>query len=397
MAITTLEYWFLSWIAKKNIAVQIPDIIELGEQHWHGDVSIELLKNDIQAIVKDKAKQQNLLNNLDIIIAKKDKKKIFDLAKIVYQTFFNYENICAIDLHGTEDALQLDLNQPVELDQTFDLVFNFGTGEHIFNVYQFFKTIHELTKPGGLMLHVMPFQGWVDHGFFNFQPTLYWDLAESNNYDVVGFFFLAGSKIVEVRDRHGVGQYLQNNPSQSISSINIYAVLQQSNEPRNFQIPMQKFFQVSTEEYWNLARDPFSCIAEKLQLREINLIVAPDWTQAEELVMAELEAVLESLSSHPEVKKMNLLVDFSNFQDDSEINPESALSAIVLNLLVEKGLDLTDTGPEISPINNLTEPEWQALLPQVQYRIALKVENTAVIAKLGKMQLFELKKINLDF
>ncbi len=194
MAITTLEYWFLSWIAKKNIAVQNPDIIELGEQHWHGDVSIELLKNDIQAVVKDKSKQQNLLNNLDIIIAKKDKKKIFDLAKIVYQTFFNYENICAIDLHGTEDALQLDLNQPVELDQTFDLVFNFGTGEHIFNVYQFFKTIHELTKPGGLMLHVMPFQGWVDHGFFNFQPTLYWDLAESNNYDVVGFSFWLAQK-----------------------------------------------------------------------------------------------------------------------------------------------------------------------------------------------------------
>jgi hypothetical protein len=57
----------------------------------------------------------------------------------------------------------------------------------------------------------MPFLGWVDRGFFNFQPTFYWDLAEANGYHVVAFLFQANDVgLVEVRDRDGVIRYMHN-------------------------------------------------------------------------------------------------------------------------------------------------------------------------------------------
>jgi len=35
------------------------------------------------------------------------------------------------------------------------------------------------------MLHGNPFRGWLEQGFYNFNPTFYWDLAAANGYDVV--------------------------------------------------------------------------------------------------------------------------------------------------------------------------------------------------------------------
>ena len=40
------------------------------------------------------------------------------------------------------------------------------------------------------MLHGMPFSGWYDHGFYNFQPTFYLDLAIANNYGNLGLFYV---------------------------------------------------------------------------------------------------------------------------------------------------------------------------------------------------------------
>ncbi len=83
----------------------------------------------------------------------------------------------------------MDLNRDLAADYdfhaTFDLVTNLGTGEHVFDQRRVFENIHNLTKPGGLMLHVMPFVNWINHGFYNFNPVLYADLAAANDYGIL--------------------------------------------------------------------------------------------------------------------------------------------------------------------------------------------------------------------
>jgi hypothetical protein len=48
--------------------------------------------------------------------------------------------------------------------------------------------IHDFTKPGGLMLHALPFTVHLEHGFFNYQPNLFDALARFNSYKTLGIW-----------------------------------------------------------------------------------------------------------------------------------------------------------------------------------------------------------------
>ena len=68
----------------------------------------------------------------------------------------------------------------------YDFVTNHGTSEHLLNQQNFFKVVHDLTKPGGLMLHAVPFTAHIEHGFFNYQPNFFEALARYNSYKLLG-------------------------------------------------------------------------------------------------------------------------------------------------------------------------------------------------------------------
>jgi hypothetical protein len=105
----------------------------------------------------------------------------------------------AIDINSRDDTLVMDLNTDLRADygftRTYDLVLNTGTSEHVFNQAAFLKNAHALAAPEAVMAHVVPFTGYVNHGFFNYQPGLFLDLAAANGYRVVS---------LEVADREGV-------------------------------------------------------------------------------------------------------------------------------------------------------------------------------------------------
>ena len=92
----------------------------------------------------------------------------------------------SIDANG-QGSLLWDLNLPVtELELgTFDLVTDFGTGEHIFDQAQVWRTLHELTRPGGYIAFDRPLQSYGKHGFYLTTRCLYEDIALANGYTVV--------------------------------------------------------------------------------------------------------------------------------------------------------------------------------------------------------------------
>lgn len=134
-------------------------LLEIGEANWYGDLdprSVGLLQTNQH-----------------------------DLAKEFYAQTFAPEKTVAIDMNGTKAALRYDLNRPVPIDEQFDVVINHGTAEHVFNIGQVFQTMHDRCHLGGLTIHDAPFTGWVDHGFYTLQPTLFYDLAHANCYEIV--------------------------------------------------------------------------------------------------------------------------------------------------------------------------------------------------------------------
>ncbi|MEB3281500.1 MAG: methyltransferase domain-containing protein [Lyngbya sp.] len=113
----------------------------------------------------------------------------------------------------------------------------------------------------------------------------------------------------------------------------------------------------------------------RLNLREINLIIFPDWSQPEESLGSDLAQVIKSVITHPDSSRMTLLIDNSN------ISPEEAdlaLSSIVMNLMMEEELEVADE-PNISLIGQLSEIQWSALIPHLQGRIVLEHENQDAI------------------
>ena len=78
--------------------------------------------------------------------------------------------------------------------ERYDLVFNFGTTEHVINQWNSFSLIHDAARVDGIIYHVLPASGFLTHGYFCYTPVFFRDLARANNYDLLDtFWIIAGS------------------------------------------------------------------------------------------------------------------------------------------------------------------------------------------------------------
>jgi hypothetical protein len=77
-----------------------------------------------------------------------------------------------------------DLNLPCDLGQ-YALVIDPGTLEHCFNVMVALKNAAGAVMPGGRIFHCNPIS-MVNHGFYQFCPTWYFDFYQHNGWKVIG-------------------------------------------------------------------------------------------------------------------------------------------------------------------------------------------------------------------
>lgn len=92
----------------------------------------------------------------------------------------------SIDINGENGSLAFDLSKPIKYDQTFDLVCDFGTGEHVEGFYHCMKNIDKLCKVGGIIIRENPKTGnWPGHGFNYVDVHFYYDLCEATGYELL--------------------------------------------------------------------------------------------------------------------------------------------------------------------------------------------------------------------
>ena len=100
-----------------------------------------------------------------------------------------FDVVESIDCNDYEQASHiLDLNNevPCEYYECFDVIYDGGTLEHLFNIPQALKSIFKMLKPGGLIIHgTLPVNNWVDHGFVQFSPTLFHDYYSANKWEII--------------------------------------------------------------------------------------------------------------------------------------------------------------------------------------------------------------------
>ncbi len=241
MAITAIEYNLFRQLREQNALPLGGDILELGEANWYGDVPTETLLGDIERFAPA-AEREDLARQLGEIVGAKRQQMLFEIARIWWRAFWQPASMTAIDFHGTERALKQDLNAPLALPRQYHVVTDLGTAEHVFNVAQVMKSIHEHTLPGGLMIHGLPFAGWVDHGFYSFNPTFYWDLAAANGYAmmVCAYAELKPLKLIQLPRRESILDMVKN--GQIGQNALIYAVLRKPDQDAEFRIPIQGYY-----------------------------------------------------------------------------------------------------------------------------------------------------------
>jgi SAM-dependent methyltransferase len=115
-----------------------------------------------------------------------------------------FDEIMRSDVSDYEGAeLIFDLNDsrgpPPEFRHRFDCVIDGGTLEHVFHVPNALKNIFEFLRVGGRIIHMSPTNNYVDHGFYSFSPTFFYDFYSENRFELNQCQLIRHNKEVEKR------------------------------------------------------------------------------------------------------------------------------------------------------------------------------------------------------
>jgi predicted O-linked N-acetylglucosamine transferase (SPINDLY family)/glycosyltransferase involved in cell wall biosynthesis len=124
-------------------------------------------------------------------------------------------------------------------------------------------------------------------------------------------------------------------------------------------------------------------LSDNLRLRDVNLMVFPDWNQSEEAVGLELQQVIQTLATQSNSQQTTLLIDTTNIAIE---DAQMFLSSVAMNLMMEEDLDIMEE-LEISLIEDLNNIQWENLLPRINARIVLECDNQEAVGKLSPAKL----------
>ncbi|KKN67207.1 hypothetical protein LCGC14_0463800 [marine sediment metagenome] len=108
-----------------------------------------------------------------------------------------FEHI-SIDLNGEDGAFKLDLGKKWKLwkklcdisilfpPSNFDIVTDFGTSEHVKNIYNCWFNKYNFCKTGGYIISENPKTGnWKGHGHWYCTEEFYRNLAKAQGYEII--------------------------------------------------------------------------------------------------------------------------------------------------------------------------------------------------------------------
>jgi hypothetical protein len=110
-----------------------------------------------------------------------------NLSDIDFFTALGFTKVSSLEFSTSENADYVhDLNNPVpeNLHCQFDLIYDGGTLEHVFNIPCALDSICKMLTLSGRILHDSPTSGYIDHGFFSLQPTLFHDFYLSQSFSI---------------------------------------------------------------------------------------------------------------------------------------------------------------------------------------------------------------------
>ena len=98
--------------------------------------------------------------------------------------YSSLDNLDIDDGEGANVVADLNSHIPKKHVGKYDVVYNNGTLEHIFHTPNALGCVHDLLAPNGYAIHIGPANNYIDHGFYQFCPTLMIDYYTANNWKI---------------------------------------------------------------------------------------------------------------------------------------------------------------------------------------------------------------------
>ena len=170
-------------------------------------------------------------------------------------TMLGADKVYVADVSDYEDPDYLmDLNFPVDSDyhDRFDTIVDVGTLEHIFDVPIALQNISKMLKIGGNLVFIVQCSNAIDHGFYMFSPTLFYDYFTSNGFTIKGCYLTEGSPYVYGKKRklykyNGVGAEIPFISQENVE-VAFIATKDKSESLKNFIKPTQGLY--TNWKYW---------------------------------------------------------------------------------------------------------------------------------------------------
>ncbi|MGE5417973.1 MAG: hypothetical protein ACM3UZ_14640 [Acidobacteriota bacterium] len=230
-----------------------------------------------------------------------------------------------------------DLNYPIPLEHKgkYDLITDFGTSEHVFNVYQVYKNIHDLGHEGSLILFCPPFQGYINHGFYNFQPCFFRDLASANNYSILDIFGLTTNDQVIRLEEIG-----DSEECEAVSHVSTVLLgLMRKNSNHEFVMPFQGYYRGGANALKDIEN----------WLEQLSNIIK-DQIAGKNLAISGIQA-----------QDVVSLLRLYDIKVESIIDYDPSKLGEVIEGIEVKGLDVLDHN-SVLILPEIIEPEWRSHL-----------------------------------
>jgi len=99
-----------------------------------------------------------------------------------------FKEVHALDMSDYENAdiiFNLNDDLPEELVEEFDVVFDGGVIEHVFDAVKAFKNMCRMTKVGGYIFSLNPIYNYIYNTYWNFSSEVFLDFYAANEYKIL--------------------------------------------------------------------------------------------------------------------------------------------------------------------------------------------------------------------
>lgn len=194
-------------------------------------------------------------------------------AQTIYEGIFNVENpmhmhdlfrmmnfteVASLDAFDADNPTILhDMNKPVPEQYVgkYDVVFDIGSMEHVFDVKSFVANCVAMTREGGTLVIYDALMGWHNECFYNFQTPFFFDVFKANGFEDISVYLNYFPKYHDFGDRKTVWLRFEYGDRVRFRKPNynthVLFVSKRAKALPEFKVPMQGYY----AEYYNDFKD----------------------------------------------------------------------------------------------------------------------------------------------